>query len=1447
MPSRKKKNFTLKKTPIKIYLPFANNTISIKYIDEEAISAIDITQDYLNIIIPSKHQLKPISVNADFEQVLVDNIALLKTSNGGLTTNNLLKIFILENKLIDHFPTMINITNLITTIEMLEEENRVKPILNMDQLPRLSNTLRELKSMITFNQKNIKNVEDELTRNNEPIIYTNPKSSDRMELTEYILPNRKTFQNFINTKLIDESTDHTRSAIKKWNIDTKSYIDIFPFSHQNFVSNYLSDKTPYRGLLLYHGLGSGKSGASILIGEGFINRRVVILLPASIRNNYVGEIRTFGEIAYKDNFHWTFIKLPHKNVEIERKYIDIMAEKGINNQLYRDLIKNTRTNELGTKERGIWMIDYTKQVPNFDTLSLEDVKSLKKQITILFEYKYTICHYNSGQYTITKILESLVPEYNAIYVKLFGSRKISSLKNKDRDKLLNYIYNKKNNIENPFSNKVLIIDEIHNLTSSMAGSSYNAPRLYELIMRAENLKLVFLSGTPVINYPYELAIMFNMLRGFIAVYTITLNKDSGLFNKDEINTILSGAILIDRYEIKRKTIKLIRNPNGFINKFDANGSYMGVVKDQTNDITNIEFVDYLRKLFRKNNYTFSIPNVSHSTVFPDVLDKRTYNTSVMLGNAKYLELQQAIFNETYISSEGDSVENSLNFMNRIIGSVSFYNEISSKDDEEDIFPEKKVADDSENEIYMSNYQFIEYGSKRRIERELESVMKKRSATKEIDVNEKIPNLFKVFSRQKGIFVFPPNITRPKPPRKNSKSAQTINDEYSTINDELQLIVANSSKETVYTSIEAYILGLEDDKRKVAMDIFNKSFKNVSENIYDYKDYLESLNFGGDGDVFEQCDDMEEEEKYSVRCNKAINSLSDTNLTVNDDAFSLATLSPKYVKILENINLTPGLVFMYSQFRSVEGIEIFARVLVKNGYTRITIKDGEASSEDVVEVGKMVRYLNDSDGAVNQVCGTYIITDVDGLDIHISLADDYSDERVVTIDEIALCKFSLWTGSENPTDRNTILNLYNSLDNMWGYKCLILLTTQSGAEGISLKFVRQVHIMEPYWNNVRIDQVVGRARRIKSHMELPLKDRNVTIYNYIIKYTIEQLNGSWVDSLDVTTIEKVKSGEENGFDEEDYEEEDDIVKSFSSFGRDLSDEITMLDDSKTSDELLVDISIRKEHILNQFLDLMKKVSVDCVFNRLDNIRSNNELEDLTCYPIDTSFNLSDGSYMYEITTEDIVADNSSVSNQQDKIVQYKRLTVPFTVSLGKNSSYTLKFILILPENIDTYANTPDNTPVYDYYIYHGLNLSKLNLEGQLIPIGVIKNITGPTPEFNPRFINSLDLYKKIEEYISEINTSTGFIQDMLTIKQGLVEQNKRIKYWTCIACTTEYPDSVAECVKDTCIGITKEMSIEYSKSVKSSESKTSKSSKTSSGSSKSLKVKKRRRRKKKVVE
>ena len=43
-------------------------------------------------------------------------------------------------------------------------------------------------------------------------------------------------------------------------------------------------------------------------------------------------------------------------------------------------------------------------------------------------------------------------------------------------------------------------------------------KLYEYLMDAIDCRVVFLTGTPMINYPNEIGILFNMLRGYIKTY-----------------------------------------------------------------------------------------------------------------------------------------------------------------------------------------------------------------------------------------------------------------------------------------------------------------------------------------------------------------------------------------------------------------------------------------------------------------------------------------------------------------------------------------------------------------------------------------------------------------------------------------------------------------------------------------------------------------------------------------------------------------------------------------------------------------------------------------------------------------------------------------------------------------------------------------------------------------
>jgi superfamily II DNA or RNA helicase len=87
-------------------------------------------------------------------------------------------------------------------------------------------------------------------------------------------------------------------------------------------------------------------------------------------------------------------------------------------------------------------------------------------------------------------------------------------------------------------------------------------------------------------------------------------------------------------------------------------------------------------------------------------------------------------------------------------------------------------------------------------------------------------------------------------------------------------------------------------------------------------------------------------------------------------------------------------------------------------------------------------------------------------------------------------FAKFTGALNDKTKNDVVELYNKGD------IDVLLLSSSGGEGLDLKNTRQIHIMEPHWNFAKINQVIGRGVRYKSHENLPLEERKVTVYYWI---------------------------------------------------------------------------------------------------------------------------------------------------------------------------------------------------------------------------------------------------------------------------------------------------------------------------------------------------------------
>ena len=92
------------------------------------------------------------------------------------------------------------------------------------------------------------------------------------------------------------------------------------------------------------------------------------------------------------------------------------------------------------------------------------------------------------------------------------------------------------------------------------------------------------------------------------------------------------------------------------------------------------------------------------------------------------------------------------------------------------------------------------------------------------------------------------------------------------------------------------------------------------------------------------------------------------------------------------------------------------------------------------------------------------------------------------------KYMMITGhKEFSPDNYADVNYLTSMNNIHGEKVKVVLISKAAAEGLDFKHIRQVHILEPWYNMNRIEQIIGRGVRNGSHCKLPFSERNVEIY------------------------------------------------------------------------------------------------------------------------------------------------------------------------------------------------------------------------------------------------------------------------------------------------------------------------------------------------------------------
>jgi len=609
---------------------------------------------------------------------------------------------------------------------VIEEEPNVEEEIVIPVKPRVRSNKKVTRGIIPLGPELMVQIGDTSLEKRLP-----PLPVFDVKVSSYYMNNREIFVNFINglfepykEDLLDESKGISCEDIGK---DTG---EVSLLTHQKIVRDYMNLYTPYRGLLLYHGLGSGKTCSSIAIAEGMKSaRKVIVMTPASLRRNYIEEVKKCGDLIYRKNQFWEWISIDD-NPELTDP---LAASLGLPREYIR-------------RNHGAWLVNITKPT-NYSELSTSDKKVLNDQLDEMIKNKYTFINYN-------------------------GLR---------REKFKQLTNNFENNI---FDNSIVIIDEAHNLISRIVnkinkiskfkdkerGPGALLPQslallLYEFLLRAENCRVVLLTGTPIINYPNEIGILFNLLRGYIKTWNLTLTTDTTQkLSKETIQEIFAKEKVLDYidYVSSTKTLTITRNPYGFENKITASSGYKGVtnekkekrnekgeierdirdniIYEERGNISDVEFIKRIVKILKKNDITAQ-PNGTKfevNTALPDTLDEFIWN---------------------FIEPVTGNTINIDKFKRRIIGLTSYF-----RSAQEELLPSyDKDFDRHVVYIPMSDYQFKIYEDYRHEERLTEKPSKKSSGVVDKDGIFKEPSsTYRIFSRLACNFVMPTPPGRPNP-------------------------------------------------------------------------------------------------------------------------------------------------------------------------------------------------------------------------------------------------------------------------------------------------------------------------------------------------------------------------------------------------------------------------------------------------------------------------------------------------------------------------------------------------------------------------------------------------------------------------------------------------------------------------------------------------------------
>jgi len=178
---------------------------------------------------------------------------------------------------------------------------------------------------------------------------------------------------------------------------------------------------------------------------------------------------------------------------------------------------------------------------------------------------------------------------------------------------------------------------------------------------------------------------------------------------------------------------------------------------------------------------------------------------------------------------------------------------------------------------------------------------------------------------------------------------------------------------------------------------------------------------------------------------------------------ISKYSSKISNICDKIRKSKGIVMIYSQYID-GGVVPMSLALEEMGFTRY--------------------------GSASHTKSLFAKPPTDPIDALTLKPLDETENR----SDFSRAQYVMITGSRFFSPNNTgDLNYITTPENKDGKNVKVILITRAAAEGLDFKNIRQLHIMEPWYNMNRIEQIIGRTVRNLSHCNLPFEERNVELY------------------------------------------------------------------------------------------------------------------------------------------------------------------------------------------------------------------------------------------------------------------------------------------------------------------------------------------------------------------